>query len=83
MPCGAGLPQPILSATALSTAEVSRVVAQQLAPELERVLARRLRQLVHEAFDEDAFWLMFTPRQKPGGTCGLRIAWSISRFGIV
>ena len=30
-----------------------------------------------------AFWLMFTPRQKPGGTCGLRIAWSISRFGMV
>ena len=29
------------------------------------------------------FWLMFTPRQKPGGTCGLRIAWSISRFGMV
>ena len=29
------------------------------------------------------FWLMFTPRQKPGGTCGLRIAWSISRFGDV
>ena len=28
-----------------------------------------------------AFWLMFTPRQKPGGTCGLRMAWSISRFG--
>ena len=30
-----------------------------------------------------AFWLMFTPRQKPGGTCVLRIAWSISRFGMV
>ena len=30
-----------------------------------------------------AFWLMFTPRQKPGGTCVLRIAWSISKFGTV
>ena len=30
-----------------------------------------------------AFWLMFTPRQKPGGTCVLRIAWSISRFGML
>ena len=28
-----------------------------------------------------AFWLMFTPRQNPGGTCVLRIAWSIRRFG--
>ena len=29
------------------------------------------------------FWLMFTPRQNPGGTCGLCIAWSIIRFGDV
>ena len=29
------------------------------------------------------FWLMLTPRQKPGGTCGLRMAWSISRLGMV
>ena len=29
------------------------------------------------------FWLMFTPRQNPGGTCGFRMEWSISKFGIV
>ena len=28
-----------------------------------------------------AFWFRFTPRQKPAGTCGLRIAWSTSRLG--
>ncbi len=30
-----------------------------------------------------AFWLMFTPRQNPGGTWVLRIAWSIKRLGTV
>src|SRR5437867_4528553 len=30
-----------------------------------------------------AFWLMFTPRQNPGGTCVLRIAWSMSKSGMV
>ena len=30
-----------------------------------------------------AFWLLFTPRQKPGVMWVLRMAWSISRFGIV
>ena len=33
--------------------EVLRVLGHQLAPELERVLAGGLRQLVHEALDED------------------------------
>ena len=30
------------------------MLGHQLAPELERVLAGRMRQLVHEAFDIDA-----------------------------
>ena len=29
------------------------------------------------------FWLVLTPRQGPTGTCVLRIAYSISRFGTV
>ena len=53
-PCGAGLPQPMRSATALSTARLLRMLAHQLAAELELVLADRLGKLVHEAFHEDA-----------------------------
>ena len=62
-------------------AEVARMLAHQLAPELELVLADRLGQLVHEALDEDAVLVDVHAAPEPGRTCGLRIAWSISRLG--
>ena len=52
-PCGGGLSQPIFSATALSTARCFGCFAHQLAPEFDRILADRMRQLVHEAFEID------------------------------
>jgi hypothetical protein len=45
--------QPILSATALSTARCFGCFRHQLAPELERILADRMREFVHEAFKID------------------------------
>src|SRR5262249_29679984 len=77
------LAPPRLFGDGIEDGEMLGMVRHQLAPELERVLADRMGKLIHEAFEIDALWLMFTPRQNPGGTCGLRMAWSIRRFGMV
>ena len=54
MPAGAGLPHPIFSATALSTARFRGWLPSSLRRNSSSSWPGRLRQLVHEAFHEDA-----------------------------
>ena len=59
------------------------MVAHEAAAELDRVDAgrRAISSMKHSMYTP--FWLVLTPRQGPTGTCVLRIAYSISRFGTV
>ena len=59
------------------------LVLHQTAAEFERINARRLRQFVHETFDVNRVLIEVHPAPETGGTCGLRIAWSIRRLGML
>src|SRR5262249_29610778 len=75
------LAQPARSATALSTARFlgCLVMSLRLNSSGSWPTACAISSMKHST--KIAFWLMLTPRQNPGGTCVLRMAWSISKFG--
>ena len=83
MPLGAGLPQPMRSATAFSTPRLRGCLAMNLRRNSSASMPAASASSSMKHSMNTQFWLMLTPRQKPGGTCGLRMAWSISRFGMV
>ena len=53
-PCGSGVPQPDFSAARFKHAEVARMVLQQRAPVLDRILAGGVRQFVDQALHHEA-----------------------------
>ena len=76
-PAAAVFPSRRCSAAASSTREEFLrvpVLADQLAPVDVGIDAGDMRQLVDEAFLEEAFWDWLTQRQNPTGTCVFRIA---------
>ena len=83
MPAGAGLSQPIFSATALSTARFFVMPPISLRRNSSGSLPAALASSSMKHSTKMQFWLMFTPRQNPGGTCGLCIAWSIIRLAML
>src|SRR5881409_619204 len=68
-PCGAGLPQPARSATALSTARCLGCLLISARRNSSASLPAACASSSMKHSRKIAFWLMFTPRQTPGGTC--------------
>ncbi len=81
LPLGAGLLQPIRSATAFSTPRFLGYFSISLRRNSSGSWPAAWASSSMKHSMKTAFWLMLTPRQNPGGTCGLRMAWSISRLG--
>ena len=83
LPLGAGLSQPIRAATAFSTPRFLGCFAMNLRRNSSGSWPAASASSSMKHSMKMQFWLMLTPRQNPGGTCVLRMAWSISRFGMV